>query len=254
MLYLLSALPWALCFLLGACFFSFLNVVVWRLPRREPVVRGRSHCPVCGRTLRFWELVPCLSFLALGGRCRSCGAGIPIRDFGVECLGGAAAVGCILRFGLSPRAFLSFGVLWLLTAVALMDYDTMEIYDRFHAGLILCALLSLPLFPEVSLAGRAIGCLCVSLPMLALALAVPGGFGGGDIKLMFALGLLLGWKNTLLAAFLAILSGGCYAAVLLLRGRAGRKSQFAFGPFLCLGGAAALLYGGEILAWYTAFW
>ena len=255
MLYLLIALIWLLRFLLGACFFSFLNVVVWRLPRGESLVRGRSHCPVCGRVLTAWELVPCFSFLALRGRCHGCGAKIPSRDFWVEVLGGVLFLACAGRFGgESLRAYLAFAVLFILTAVALMDWDTMEIDDRFHIALLLCAAAAVKLFPEVSLTQRAIGAVCVSLPMLALALAVPGGFGGGDIKLMFALGLLLGWKNTLLAAFLAILSGGCYAAVLLLRGRAGRKSQFAFGPFLCLGGAAALLYGGEILAWYTAFW
>ena len=99
----------------------------------------------------------------------------------------------------------------------------------------------------------------ISFPFLGLEVNPGRSFSIGPVEihyygLVIALGLLLGWKNTLLAAFLAILSGGCYAAVLLLRGRAGRKSQFAFGPFLCLGGAAALLYGGEILAWYTAFW
>lgn len=254
MLYLLYTVIGALRFALGACFFSFLNVVVWRLPRGEGVVHGRSHCPNCGRTLRAFELVPCVSFLALRGRCRTCGAKIPARDFWVEALGGGLMLVCCARFGgETARAYLTFGTLFLLTAVALMDYDTMEIYDRFHVLLILCAALSAALFPEVRIVERAIGCICVSLPMLLLALAVPGGFGGGDIKLMFALGLLLGWKRTLLAAFLAILAGGGYAVFLLLRGH-DRKMQFAFGPFLCLGAAIALLWGDGILAWYTGFW
>lgn len=244
----------ALCFMLGACFFSFLNVVVWRLPRGESVVYGRSRCPQCGRTLRALETIPCVSYLALRGRCRSCGSRIPARDFWVELLGGGSALLCLLRAeGDVLRAALSFAVLFLLTAVALLDWDTMEIPDRFHVLLILCAVCHAVLSPEMGIVERIAGGLCVSVPMLVLALVIPGGFGGGDIKLMFALGLLLGWKGTLLAAFLGILSGGAWCAVLLAKGH-GRKEQFPFGPFLCFGGGVSLLFAREILAWYTAFW
>lgn len=88
MLYIAYAVLWLLRFALGACVFSFLGVVVWRLPRRESVVKGRSHCPVCGRTLSAAELIPCLSYLLQGGKCRGCGAKIPARDFWIEVLGG----------------------------------------------------------------------------------------------------------------------------------------------------------------------
>lgn len=244
----------ALYFMIGASVFSFLNVVVWRLPRGESVIHGRSHCPQCGKTLSALELIPCLSYLALRGRCRSCKARIPMRDFWVELLGGAGALLCLLRAeGDLLRAGLFFAVLFALMAVALLDWDTMEIPDRFHVLLLLCAVGYGVLFPEIAIPERVLGCLCVSIPMLLLALLIPGGFGGGDIKLMFAMGLLLGWKRTLLAAFLAILSGGVWCGVLLAKGR-GRNAQFPFGPFLCVGGGAALLFGREILAWYTAFW
>lgn len=88
MLYIACAVLWLLRFALGASIFSFLGVVIWRLPRGESVVKGRSHCPACGRTLSAAELVPCLSFLVQGGRCRGCGAKIPARDFWLEVLGG----------------------------------------------------------------------------------------------------------------------------------------------------------------------
>ena len=243
----------ALCFMLGASFFSFLNVVVWRLPRGESVVHGRSRCPRCGRTLAAPEMIPCVSYLALRGRCRSCGNRIPVRDFWVELLGGAGALLCLLRTeGDLLRSGLFFAVLFILMTVALLDWDTMEIPDRFHVLLILCAACHGALFPETGITERLLGCLCVSVPMLVIALVIPGGFGGGDIKLMFALGLLLGWKGTLLAAFLGILSGGAWCGVLLAKGQ-GRKAQFPFGPFLCLGGGVSLLFSKEILAWYTAF-
>lgn len=255
MLYLLIGFVWLLRFLLGACFFSFLNVVVWRLPRGESLVRGRSHCADCGRVLTPWELVPCFSFLALRGRCHGCGAKIPTRDFWVEVLGGVLFMGCAARFGGEGlRAYLAFAVLFILTVVALMDWDTMEIYDRFHIAVMACAAPAVWLFPEVRLMERAIGAVCVSVPMLLLALVISGAFGGGDIKLMFALGLFLGWKNTLLAVFFAVLTGGAYACYLLAGKKAGRKDHFPFGPFLCLGAAIAMFFGNGLISWYLSFW
>lgn len=99
MLYIAYAVLWLLRFALGACVFSFLGVVVWRLPRRESVVKGRSHCPVCGRTLSAAELIPCLSYLLQGGKCRGCGAKIPARDFWIEVLGGLCSCACAYAFG-----------------------------------------------------------------------------------------------------------------------------------------------------------
>lgn len=244
-----------LCFLTGACVFSFLNVVVWRLPRGESPLRGRSRCPACGRVLTAWELVPCVSFLALRGKCRGCAAKIPVRDFWVEVLGGVLLAGCAAKFGLGTvQSVLTFVLLSLLAVVGLMDWDTMEIYDRFQAAILLCALAAVAVFPEVSLIDRLIGALCVSVPMMVVALVIPGGFGGGDIKLMFALGAFLGWRRTLLAGFFALLGGGFYATYLLRKGKAGRKDHFAFGPFLCGAAGCSIFFGDNILRWYLAFW
>ena len=180
MLYIAYAVLWLLRFALGACVFSFLGVVVWRLPRRESVVKGRSHCPVCGRTLSAAELIPCLSYLLQGGKCRGCGAKIPARDFWIEVLGGLCSCACAYAFGgETARAALSFAVLGILTVVAFMDIDTLEIYDRFPALLLVCGAAAQFVFPGPGIKSRLLGCVIVSLPMLLLALVVPGGFGGG---------------------------------------------------------------------------
>ena len=97
--------------------------------------------------------------------------------------------------------------------------------------------------PGISLLARLAGALCVSVPMLVLAVLIPGAFGGGDIKLMAACGLFLGWKITLVSTALAILFGGIYGCYLLAAKKADRKAHFAFGPFLCIGMAIGLLYG-----------
>ena len=251
MLYIAYAVLWLLRFALGACVFSFLGVVVWRLPRRESVVKGRSHCPVCGRTLSAAELIPCLSYLLQGGKCRGCGVKIPARDFWIEVLGGLCSCACAYAFGgETAQAALAFAVLGILMVVALMDMDTLEIYDRFPVLLFVCGIAAHILIPSLGIKSRLIGCVIVSVPMLLLALIVPGGFGGGDIKLMFGAGFFLGAKLTVVAAFIGILLGGGFGALLLAQKKANRKSQFAFGPFLCIGIAIAMFFGETIADWY----
>lgn len=239
-------------FALGASLFSFLNVVAFRLPRGEGIVRGRSYCPACGRTLGPGELIPCLSYLLLRGRCRGCGARIPFRDTLVEFLGGFLTLLCVLRWGETEplRAALVLAVLSILTAAALIDVDTLEIWDRFHVLLLACAAAAVAVFPEVTLPERLIGCFAVSLPMLVLALLIPGGFGGGDIKLSFALGALLGWKGMVTAIFLALLGAGAKCVWLLARKKVAPGDKIAFGPFLCVGGGIALFLGGAPLDWW----
>ena len=243
MLYIAYAVLWLLRFALGACVFSFLGVVVWRLPRRESVVKGRSHCPVCGRTLSAAELLPCLSYLLQGGKCRGCGAKIPARDFWIEVLGGLCSCACAYAFGgETAQAALAFAVLGILTVVALMDIDTLEIYDRFPVLLFVCGIAAHILIPSLGIKSRLIGCVIVSVPMLLLALIVPGGFGGGDIKLAGATGLVLGLPASLTASCLGLTGFVMYGCMVCLWNRfKGKRDKEAFpvGPFLA-GGAAAV--------------
>ena len=137
--------------------------------------------------------------------------------------------------------------------IALIDWDTQLIYDRFHVMILLLGIGSIWLFPEHGIVNRLIGALIISVPMLVLALIIPGAFGGGDIKLMAASGLLLGTAATVCAMFFGLLTGGAYGAWMLKSGKLDKKDHFAFGPFLALGLAVAALWGDRIVAWYLRF-
>lgn len=274
----------------GACVFSFVNVLVWRIPRNLDWVRGRSFCPACHHELGTADLVPALSWLVLRGRCRYCSSPIGVHDTVWELVGAAAALLCWSAWGLGLSGIVAFALMATLAAIAGIDHAsrlipnglvlTVSILGATSLALGLApqataALpapapldlthvlgtaigtnpLGLPLttFPTVGIPwwSRLVGALVASVPLLALALFT-GGFGGGDVKLFAALGLCLGWKLTLVALFLSVLGGGIYGIALLATKRAGRKDAFAFGPFICAGAAAAAIVGQPLLNAYLA--
>lgn len=138
----------------------------------------------------------------------------------------------------------------LLLLVAVVDARTMEIPNGFVLAVLGLGVAAAFMVPEILLWERLIGILCVSLPLLLITLIIPDAFGGGDIKLMGAAGLFLGWKLTLFSLYIGVLLGGAYGAWLLLSKKKGRKEHFAFGPYLCFGMAVAALFGDSILGWY----
>ncbi|MDR0325905.1 MAG: prepilin peptidase [Oscillospiraceae bacterium] len=232
---------------LGACFGSFINAAALRYVKKESFITGRSKCPHCDKVLRWFELVPVVSWLVLRGRCRGCRAKISPRYPLAEAFFALPAALCFYTFGWSWMTLLAFGVCGILLAIALIDLDTMEIPNGLVIALIPLAAAAVWAQPDITLLRRGIGLLVVSVPMLLLALIISGAFGGGDVKLMAVCGFLLGWQNTLFAFFLALAGGVVYSLIK----KVDRKAQIPFGPFLCAGTAAAMLYGSEIL---SAYW
>ena len=238
----------ALSALLGAAFGSFINAASLRYAAGQGFVTGRSRCPFCGRVLPWYDLVPVASWLLLAGRCRGCKAGIPVRYWLAEMGAGGGFVLAYLAFGFTWATPLAMAVFGLLMAVALIDLATTEIPDGLNIALAVLAVASIWLMPGVSLLSRVIGFFAVSGFMFVMALALPGAFGGGDIKLMAACGFMLGWQSVLLAFFAALVLGGGYAiwAVLVRK----KRGAMVFGPALCAGVFFGLLYADFVLAWY----
>lgn len=249
-----EALLCILVFFAGACVFSFLNVIVYRVPKKMSFIKGRSVCPACSHDLGAADLIPIFSYIFLKGKCRYCSGKIGVRDTLTEAAGGAAALFCALYYGYYGgdyvKAVLIFAFAGVLTVVALMDIDTMEIADGCSAAIVVLAVAGMFLMREITIGQRLIGMICISVPMLLLAIVIPGAFGGGDIKLMAAGGLFLGGRMVLASAVFGILLGGGYGIYLLASKKKGRKEQFAFGPFLCAGMILGLLWGNQMIDWY----
>jgi leader peptidase (prepilin peptidase) / N-methyltransferase len=246
---LVYIVAYLLVFVVGVVIGSFINVVICRLPDGRSFVHGRSACPACGHQLAARDLVPIFSWLILRRRCRYCGTTIPARYPLVELIGGALACATVAVYGFTGTAVAVFALLAGLLACAFIDLDTMTIPNGLVLYLVLPAAALVFLLPSVSLLSHGIGFFVVSLPLFLIALLF-GGFGMGDVKLMAICGLALGWQLALLAFLIGLVLGAVYAIYLLLARHATRRTAFAFGPYLCLGVATALLAGPPLVRWY----
>lgn len=161
--------------------------------------------------------------------------------------------GCVvLKYGAYVSTILIILFVLILTLITIVDAMRMEIPPELNGYIFVLAILSIFLMPEISLSSRLIGMLVISIPMQLIVFAVPGGFGGGDIKLMFVAGLFLGVKLTVAAFFIGLVLGGAYGAMQLALRKLGRKEHFAFGPFLSFGIIVALFYGNQLIDWYLS--
>jgi leader peptidase (prepilin peptidase)/N-methyltransferase len=246
------------CGLGGLLIGSFLNVVIWRVPRGESIISPPSACPSCGERIRPRDNVPVVSWLLLRGRCRQCQAPISARYPLVELLTGVVFAVLAARLGPVAElpAFLYLGAIGV--ALALIDLDV----KRLPNAIVL---------PSYAVAGVLLGAPAVFghdlgsylravLGMAALfglyfmlALVYPAGMGFGDVKLAGVLGLYLGWLGwgeLVSGGFLGFLLGGVVGGALMIVRRAGRKSQIPFGPFMLAGAFAAILWGGALADLY----
>lgn len=239
-------------FLLGSIIGSFLNVCILRIPAGKSIVTGPSHCPKCGRRLKWYELIPIFSFLALGGRCKGCKTRISVQYPLVETANGILWVIAFWRFGLSPEAPAGALLASALLTLSVIDERTREIPPGINIFIAVLALVATALdFDNWSL--HLIGLFTVSLP-LALIFFISRGraLGGGDVKLMAVCGLYLGWAGALGAFFLGCLLG---AVIHLCRMKFGRGDHvLALGPYLSAGVFIVLIWGEGLWAAYMSLY
>ncbi len=239
----------------GALLGSFLNVVIYRLPRGASVAAGRSKCPQCRETIRWFDNVPIVSWVLLRGRCRRCGWRIPIRYPVVEVLSALGAVICVLRFGATLQAAWLYAFVAIMIAITFIDWEHQIIPDPLSLGGTLLGFVGAWVCLDVSIVESIIGAAVGAGIILLIAVSYKAarkveGMGGGDVKLMAMIGAFLGWQMVLVVLFLAAAAGSAYGVWLMRRAGGDGKTAVAFGSFLAPAACLMLLTGGRLLSLY----
>lgn len=224
---------------------SFLNVAIFRIPREESVVTPRSHCPACGHVLHTTDMVPVLSYIWLGGRCRYCKARISYRYVMVELLTSGAFAMVVMTNEIPGIALAGWLFASILIMSAFTDIETGLIPNRItYPGMVIGLLLSVF---TVGVLNALAGLLLFAGSFLGLALLSKGGLGGGDVKLAGVIGAFLGWQSSITTFVISSLAGGIWAVLLLAAGRVNRKSSMKFGPFLAASAWLVWMLGSDVI-------
>jgi leader peptidase (prepilin peptidase)/N-methyltransferase len=234
----------------GLALGSFLNVVAARVPLRRSIVRPPSACMSCEQEIRWYDNLPLVSYALLRGRCRDCGAKIPLVYPAVELVTALLIAGSVLVFGLTAKAAVAAFFCAVLVAVSAIDLEHRIIPNRIVIPATIVVLVAntlLDLSPEWIL-----GALAGSGFLLAAALVYPAGMGMGDVKLALLMGAALG-RNVSVALMAGMVAAMIPGLFLFARhGSKARKMGIPFGPFLALGSVVALFWGADILDAYLS--
>ena len=247
----MQAYLYVLSFLFGLAVGSFLNVVIYRLPRQESLARPGSHCPGCGTPIHWYDNVPLLSWLVLRGRCRGCKARISWRYPVVEAMTGSAFVISMWRFDLSWPLLVAWAFAAAMIVIAFIDYDHMIIPNRIVLpGAVIGLAASIAIDPSrwwvymVASVGAATF-------MFALVMLWPGGMGPGDVKMALFMGAVLG-VSVIVGLFAAFLFGSLAGVFMMAVMKRARNIMFPFVPYLAVGSMVALFLGEQITSAYMS--
>ena len=250
MLLFLELTPYIIIFIFGITIGSFLNVCIYRIPLGESIVTAPSHCMTCGRKLKWYDMVPVFSRLVLGGKCRNCKSKISVQYPIIEGVNGILYVVICAVNGLEWSSMIYCFMASALLVLSIIDWRTYEIPFGINVFLFVLG-VAMTILDRGNLAEHLIGMICVS-GLLGILYLLTGGraIGGGDIKLMFACGLILGWKLILLAFFLGCIIGSVVHIIRMSVKKAGR--MLAMGPYLSVGILLAALWGNAWINWYLS--
>ena len=243
------------CGVVGLVVGSFLNVVIYRVPRHESIVQPGSHCPSCGAPVAARDNVPVISWLVLRGRCRACRAPISPRYPAVELLTGVLFMGAGIRFGAHVEVIDYCVFFAVLVALAFIDLDTRLVPRRivYPAAGVTAVLLTVASVVDGdyrALEDAAIGGAAAFGALFVIHVVQPRGMGFGDVRLAGLIGLNLGWlglAHVAVGLFLGFLFGAAIGVVVVVAGRGGRRTAVPFAPFLAAGAVVAVLWGNRLV-------
>lgn len=239
-------------FMMGAIIGSFLNVCIYRIPIEKSIISPPSSCTNCGNRLKPLELIPIISYLLQGGKCKNCGTKISIKYPLIEALTGALFVFAYYNIGLQLSLLRALVVMSSLIVVTFIDFEYSIIPDEVNLFIFITGIMFNIFIRDISIADQALGILVGGGILLLIATVTGGAMGGGDIKLMAAMGVYLGPMKMSLALFLGFILGAFIGVALVITKIKGRKDYIPFGPYLVTGSLISLFYGNEILYWYLS--
>ena len=248
---------YAFAVIFGSVVGSFLNVCIYRLPRRESVAFPPSRCPGCGSGIRWYDNVPILSYLLLRGKCRSCGSKISPQYPVVELINGLLTLFLFLKFGASPTFFVLFIFSCALVVITFIDLEHQIIPDVISLPGIVIGFAASFFLPWLGWKSSLIGIVAGGGSLLIVAylyelFAKKEGMGGGDIKLLAMMGAFLGWRAVPFILFASSLLGSVIGISLMVARKKDSKLAIPFGPFLAMGALLYMFFGRQIISWYLA--
>ena len=243
--------------IVGLCVGSFLNVVIYRVPNKMNLAFPASHCTTCDYTLKWYDNIPVLSYLLLGGKCRDCRAPISLRYMAVEILNAALWL-------LSVRLFFEESAVYAVTAMVVssllicvffIDLEHMLIFDRFHILLTLCGVAAMftdgfTLWQDHLIGVAVGGGVFMALYYGSIAVLKIEGLGQGDVKYAAVAGFLLGWQKFIPAILIGSVLGCVFMVATNRIRHAEKHTEYPFGPFLVSGTLVAMFFGNAIIRWY----
>jgi len=257
---ILEWFPILILFIFGLPIGSFLNVVIWRVPRNENIAFPPSHCPTCNTKIKPWDNIPILSYLILGGKCRNCGSSISIRYPIIEFI---TAILFAIAWPLTGSAISweLFGAIILTgfgISITVIDIEYRIIPDELSMSALLLGLILTPLRTHswAGLGNAAIGILVggilfLIIRILGRLILKKEAMGFGDVKLMAMVGAFVGWKGVLLTTLTGSLLGTVICSLLMIFNKKLRKNRvIPFGPFLVAGSLISYYFGNQIIEWY----
>ncbi len=235
-------------FLYGIVIGSFLNVCIYRIPKKENIAIVRSHCMTCNHQLQWYDNIPLFSWMILRGKCRYCKAPISPQYPIIEASNGVLWLLVAMIKGLSVESLLYALLFSALLTLSVIDFRTYEIPAGINIFILTLGLI-MTVLNYTEWLDHVIGFLAVSIPLYIIIIVTDGrGIGGGDMKLMATAGLLIGWKLIILAFALGCIIG---APIHVLRMKIAKADRvLAMGPYLSIGILIAVLWGESIIRWY----
>lgn len=241
--------------IIGLCIGSFLNVCIYRIPREESIAYPSSHCTSCGYELKFYDLIPVLSYIFLRGRCRKCNEKVSIIYPTIEIINGLVYLLLFIKFGLTFE-FIFYSILSsLLIVISIIDIKTKEVYSSttiFGLFLAIIYIISGVYFGKISILNSVLGGV-IGYGIIYLIIVLTRGMGEGDADIAGICGLFIGVKGILVSLFLAVVIGGIIASLILILKNKNGKSEMAFGPCIAIGAFTWIVIGEKILAIYLSF-